>query len=127
MTVLPLHIWRTSAFGQKPAPKGTTKYCAGAGRGGDNTPRLIVGEAEFALLTTGSHMSAFGPLADILRCNRRVRLVPESGHGAPTEGRNRCCTTVHRASENSISFCAGTDTTLGDPHAVEVRNTPNGV
>jgi hypothetical protein len=58
------------------------KHCAGAERGGDNTLRLIVGEAGFALLTTGSHMSALGhkrtlrlshdmsvfpPKADILR------------------------------------------------------------
>ena len=33
----------------------------------------------------------------------------------------------HWASENSISLWTGTDTTLGVPHAVEVRNTPNGV
>src|SRR4029077_11803363 len=34
---------------------------------------------------------------------------------------------AHRASENSIDFWTGTDTTLGDPHAVEILLWPNGV
>ena len=33
----------------------------------------------------------------------------------------------HCASENSISCWTGTETTLGDPHAVEIRISPNGV
>src|SRR4029077_11756612 len=45
----------------------------------------------------------------------------------PKRGRVRPFSWSHWALENSISCWIGIETTLGDPHAVEIRLLPNGV
>jgi hypothetical protein len=78
-----------------------------------------------------------GSEVDIAGTNTDVRYSPDSGHSPIMGSRGQSPKVrgsppndddvAHRASENSINFWTGTDTTLGDPHAVEILLWPNGV
>ena len=73
-----------------------------------------------------------GSEADMAGTNTNVRYSPNSGHSPIMGSRGQSLKlrsggslpndddVAHRASENPINFWTGTDTTLGDPHAVDI-------
>ena len=70
----------------------------------------------------------FGSLADICSAPTDVRFAPKSGHLQRT---SRCPLSVKKQTSAdvlySINVRIGTETTFGDPHAVEILLAPNGV
>ena len=113
----PLDCWCASSFGYR-RRFGKSRLCAASGH-------CAFPEKQRAGHEPNRENGGAEPSKQPL--NSFCRQLEGAHVAAPAELPDSALQGNYRASENSISFCAGTETTLGTPHGVDVRNTPNGV